>query len=189
MARALFLDRDGILDDLVFYESSGEWESPRVVSDVRIVPGAREALRAAHEAGWLLVIVSNQPSFAKGKTSMRNLLDVHDRVVRELAAPIAKSALCFHHPDAVVDELRVACDCRKPGSASVLAAASELGIDLTASWMIGDQDSDLLCGRAAGCRVALIETPQSSDKRGRVEPDLRCRDLADFVSRVVNSQL
>jgi D-glycero-D-manno-heptose 1,7-bisphosphate phosphatase len=188
MARALFLDRDGVLDELVYYQSSGEWESPRTASDVRMVPGAAEALRKANQAGWLLVIITNQPSFAKGKTSRQDLLDAHDLVLGQLGVPIAKSALCFHHPDAVVDELRVTCECRKPAAGSILAAARELDIDLAQSWMAGDQDSDLASGRAAGVRVALIETPESADKRGGIEPDLRCRDLAEFVSRVVNSE-
>ena len=150
MARALFLDRDGVLDQLVYYQSSDEWESPRTVRDVRMVPGAAEALRTAHAAGWLLVIITNQPSFAKGKASRQELLDVHELIVRELGVPIAKSALCLHHPDAVVEELRVACECRKPSAGSVLDAGRELNIDLSQSWMAGDQDSDLACGRAAG---------------------------------------
>ena len=188
MRRALFLDRDGVLDELVYYPSSDGWEAPRMRADVHVIAGVPEALRRARDAGWVLVIVTNQPDHAKGKTTREELLAVHDLVLRGIGVPIEKSAICFHHPEAVVDELRVACECRKPGSRSVVDAARELDIDLSSSWMVGDQDSDLLCGRAAGCRVALIETPQTRDKRGAVVPDLRCRDLADFVSRVVNSE-
>jgi D-glycero-D-manno-heptose 1,7-bisphosphate phosphatase len=185
--RALFLDRDGVLDALVYYESSGEWEAPRTAGELRILPGVPEALRAAHDAGWTLCVVTNQPSYAKGKVSKESLLAVHEEFLRVAGAPIAKSGLCFHHPEASLPELRVRCDCRKPGARFLREAAEELGIDLAASWMVGDQDSDLGAGRAAGCRVALIETPESANKRGRIEPDLRCRDFPDFVSRVVNS--
>ena len=102
--------------------------------------------------------------------------------MRALGVPIARSYLCFHHPDAIVPELRIACECRKPGTQSLRDAAREFDVDLAASWMVGDQDSDLACGRAAGCEVALIETPQSANKRGKVEPDLRVRTLTELAN-------
>lgn len=184
MKRALFLDRDGVLDELVFYEAAGAWEAPRSPADVRMVDEVAEPLARLHAAGWLLVIVTNQPDWAKEKTTRESLLEVHDTIVRNIesgGARIARSYLCFHHPDATVPELRVVCDCRKPGTASLLRAARELGIDLASSWMVGDQDSDLTCGRAAGCRVALVEHEGSAHKRGRVEPDLRCRNLGELA--------
>jgi D-glycero-D-manno-heptose 1,7-bisphosphate phosphatase len=187
MRRALFLDRDGVLNELVFYESSGEWESPRLLSDVRVIDGVAAPLRRFVDAGWLLVIVSNQPSHAKGKTSLQDLADVHSFVVESLDVPIARSYLCFHHPAAIVPELRIACECRKPGTKSLRDAARDLDLDLAASWMVGDQDTDLACGRAAGCRVALIEHPGSANKRGTVEPDLRCADLTGLANALLSS--
>ena len=187
MNRALFLDRDGVLDELVHYASSDEWESPRTLADLRMIQGVREPLQRFVDAGWKLFIITNQPSHAKGKTSREELLEVHDAVVAALGVPIARSYLCFHHPDAIVDELRVRCDCRKPGTASLLAAAGEFDLDLAASWMIGDQDSDLACGRAAGCRVVLIEHEGSAHKRGAIEPDLRCASLAEAASLILTS--
>lgn len=181
MKRALFLDRDGVLDELVFYESSGEWESPRTLADLAMIEGIAEPLQRFIDAGWLLFIVTNQPSYAKGKTSMEELHAVHDAVIARLGVDIARSYLCFHHPDAIVDDLRFACDCRKPGTQSLLDAAREFDVDLGASWMIGDQDSDLLCGRAAGCKVALLANEQSANKRGKVEPDLRVASLAELA--------
>lgn len=185
MKRALFLDRDGVLDELVYYPSHDEWESPRRLADLVLVPGVNEPLRRFVEAGWLLFIVTNQPSFAKGKTSREELLQVHEAVLAALDVPIARSYLCFHHPDAVVEELRVRCDCRKPGTKSLLDAAREFDLDLPSSWMVGDQDSDLHCGRAAGCKVALIESRGSAIKRGNVEPDLRVRDLGELAIAVL----
>jgi len=180
MNRALFLDRDGILDELVFYESSGEWESPRRVGDLRMIDGVSEPLARFVSAGWLLFIVTNQPSHAKGKTSIEELQEVHERVVASLGVPIARSYQCFHHPD---DR----CQCRKPSPFFLREAAREFDVDLAQSWMVGDQDSDLACGRAAGCKVALIEHRGSEQKRGGVEPDLRVRDLAG-LARVILSR-
>jgi len=181
MNRALFLDRDGILDELVFYPSSDEWESPRTPADVEMIEGVSEPLRRFLDAGWLLVIITNQPSAAKGKTTWQELIDVHEKVLASLGVPIAKSYICFHRAE---DQ----CDCRKPKPYFVREAARELDIDLAQSWMVGDQDSDLACGRAAGCRVALIEHHGSAHKRGSIEPDLRCRDLAELASAILSSR-
>ncbi len=185
MNRALFLDRDGVLNELVYYESSGEWEAPRTVDDLVMIDGVAGPLRRFVDAGWLLVIVTNQPSYAKGKASKESLLEVQRNVIARLGAPIAGSYTCFHHPEASVPEMRVACECRKPGTQSLRDAARELEIDLSQSWMAGDQDSDLACGRAAGCRVALIEHHGSSHKRGAIEPDLRCRDLEELANALI----
>jgi D-glycero-D-manno-heptose 1,7-bisphosphate phosphatase len=185
--RALFIDRDGVLDHLVHYPSSGEWEAPRSVADLKLVDGVTEALQRIAAAGWLLVIVTNQPSHAKGKVSRESLLEVHEALLASLPVPIAASYVCFHHPEGVVPELSIDCDCRKPGTRFLRDAARDLAIDLTASWMVGDQDSDLLCGRAAGCRVALIPHRGSEHKRGKVEPDVRCSDLNELAAILVES--
>ncbi|MFP5245937.1 MAG: D-glycero-alpha-D-manno-heptose-1,7-bisphosphate 7-phosphatase [Thermoanaerobaculia bacterium] len=180
MNRALFLDRDGVLNELVYYASSDEWESPRNVDDLVLIEGIAEPLQKLADAGWLLFIITNQPSYAKGKTSEEELRAVQAAVER--AVPITRGYVCFHHPDAVRDELRVRCDCRKPGARFLFDAAAEYDLDLACSWMIGDQDSDLACGRAAGCRVALLEHPRSAHKRGAVEPDLVVGSLGELVA-------
>lgn len=185
MKRALFLDRDGILDELVYYESSEEWESPRTLADLKMIEGASEPLRRFVGAGWLLFIVTNQPSYAKGKTTKEETFAVHEAVVAALSVPITRSYICLHHPEAAIEELRMKCECRKPGTKSVMDAAREFGVDLSRSWFVGDQDSDIACGRAAGCRVALIEHRGSHSKRGTVEPDLRCRDLNELATHLL----
>lgn len=176
MRRALFLDRDGIVDELVFYESSGEWEAPRRIEDLRMIDGVRDSLQRFVDAGWLLFVVTNQPSAAKGKTSLESLREVNDAVTAVL--PIARSYVCFHHPNE-------GCDCRKPKPFFLHEAAREFGVELAQSWMVGDQDSDLACGRAAGCKVALIEHHGSAHKRGAIEPDLRVGDLSELASALI----
>src|SRR5205085_11987212 len=99
--------------------------------------------------------------------------------------PIENSYQCFHHPDAVVAELRVICECRKPNPQSLRDAEKEFSLDLAASWMVGDQDSDLGAGKAAGCRVALIEHPHSKHKRGAIEPDVVVSDLGELAGRLL----
>ena len=178
MKRALFLDRDGILDELVYYESSGEWEAPRRAADLRMIEGIRAPLARFVDAGWLLFIITNQPSAAKGKTSLEELREVNDAVVAALGVPVTRSYQCFHHP---ADR----CECRKPSPFFLREAARDYGIDLAQSWMVGDQDSDLACGRAAGCKVALIEHHGSEHKRGTIDPDLRVNDLAGLANVIL----
>ena len=176
MTRALFLDRDGILDELVYYPSSGAWESPRTLDDLVMLDVA-DALQRFADAGWLLIVITNQPSAAKGKATREALQEVQDEVLRRLPV-LTRGYVCFHRSE---DD----CDCRKPKPYFLHEAARELGIDLSQSWMAGDQDSDLLCGRAAGCKVALIEHPRSANKRGNVEPDLRVKDLVELANVLI----
>ena len=177
--KALFLDRDGVLDDLVWHAATSEWGAPLEAGQVRLRPGVRESLAAAHEAGWLLLVVSNQPDAAKGKATREALQGVHREIVRQLdRAPIEEFFYCFHQSSD-------ACDCRKPSPRLVLDAASRYGIDLAASWFAGDSDSDVECGIRAGCRTALIQYEHSSSKRGTQRADLICDGLSDFVETLI----
>ncbi|HUP58996.1 MAG TPA: HAD-IIIA family hydrolase [Thermoanaerobaculia bacterium] len=176
--RALFLDRDGVLDELVYYSSSGEWEAPRVAGDIRMIEGVAAPLQRFIDAGWLLFIVTNQPSHAKGKASRESLQAVHDEVVKRLDVPIVRSYVCFHQAE---DR----CECRKPSPFFLREAVREFGVDLARSWMVGDQDSDLACGRAAGCKVALLEHRGSEHKRGTIEPDLRVDGLEQLANALI----
>jgi D-glycero-D-manno-heptose 1,7-bisphosphate phosphatase len=183
---AVFLDRDGVLVDLVPDELTGTNESPYLPRDVRLLPGVPEALRALHDAGYALVGVSNQPAAAKGNVPLEQLHAVHERTVELLAA--AGVALddwryCFHHPEGTVRALTGPCDCRKPQPGMLLAAAEELGLDLGRSWMVGDSDTDVIAGARAGCRTALVEHPGSPHRRGgELEPTRRGADLHELVS-------
>lgn len=167
-ARAAFVDRDGVINQLVPDGSSGLPESPLRPEDVRLIPRAAEALRTLRDAGWLLVEVTNQPAAAKGLVPVSQLEAVQARVQELLAAEgvgFDDVRMCLHHPDGVVPEISGPCDCRKPAPGMLLAAAHELGIDLPSSWMIGDTDSDVLAGSAAGCQTLLVVNRESDHKR------------------------
>lgn len=183
---AAFLDRDGVLNELVADPVSGAPESPLRVEDVRLIDGAAEAARELAEAGLALVCVSNQPAAAKGGLTVEQLYAIHARVIELLVRAdvrLRASRLCLHHPEGVVPELAGPCGCRKPAPGMLLEAASTLDLDLSASWMIGDTDTDIAAGVAAGCRTVLIEHPGSARKRtGQASPDLLAADLADAVA-------
>jgi D-glycero-D-manno-heptose 1,7-bisphosphate phosphatase len=189
---AAFLDRDGVLNEGIADPGSGLLESPLRVEDVRLLPGVATALGKLTQAGYALVCVSNQPAAAKGKTSLEDLLAVHERVVELLAlqgVSLDASRLCPHHPNGVVRELSGPCDCRKPAPGMLLDGARVMGLDSGASWMLGDTDSDIEAGRTAGCRTALIEYPGSAHKRlGQASPDLRAANLVDGVVQLLDHE-
>lgn len=180
--RAVFIDRDGVINELTPDPSSGRLESPLRVEDVILVDGAAAALGRLAAGDLLLVGVSNQPAVAKGTISQAQLAAVHSRVIDLLAAEgvrFDEFRLCLHHPEAIVSELKAHCRCRKPAPGMLIDAATELGIELSDSWMIGDTDSDVQAGLAAGCRTVLIEHPGSAHKRdGAAQPDATVADLS-----------
>jgi D-glycero-D-manno-heptose 1,7-bisphosphate phosphatase len=181
--RAVFLDRDGVLNQLVLNRRTGDHESPYRPEDVALTAGASQALRELRGLGVPLAVVSNQPSAAKGTATLEDLAAVHDAVVRllaEEALEIDDWRYCFHHPAGADPELGRACDCRKPAPGLVLQAAEALGLDdaaLGRSWLIGDSDVDVQAGRAAGLRTVLVEDPRSAHRRAGAEADARAGDV------------
>jgi D-glycero-D-manno-heptose 1,7-bisphosphate phosphatase len=192
MRAAVFLDRDGVINDPVVDPVDGRPESPHRPSDVVLAAGAVAGLRALRDARLVLVGISNQPSAAKGKVAPADLRAVHDRVVAMLAVEglaLDDWRYCFHHPDGVVPDLSGPCDCRKPAPGMLLDAARRHGIDLGASWTIGDSDTDVGAGRAAGTRTILVEHPCSAHRRvADVQPDARVRNLSEAAAFVLGSR-
>ncbi len=193
MRAAVFLDRDGVLNELAVDPVTGSPESPLDPGQVALVPGAAMAVRRLREAGFLVVGVSNQPAAAKGAVSLEQLERVQARVLALLegeGAELDSFKLCLHHPEGVVPELSLRCLCRKPAPGMLLEAAQELEIDLVSSWMVGDTDSDVTAGAAAGTRTILVENPASAHKRveggGGARANATAPDLAaaaDFLLR------
>lgn len=159
---ALFLDRDGILNEMVYDPTHGLVDSPRRPEQVRAVAGAGAFLREARARGFFLSVVTNQPGVAKGTLTLADLDAVHARLAELLAREGGQwdeLRFCPHHPVAApgADPAYVRrCDCRKPAPGLLLAALREHGLDAGSSWMIGDGLNDVQAGRAAGCRTILV---------------------------------
>jgi D-glycero-D-manno-heptose 1,7-bisphosphate phosphatase len=186
---AVFLDRDGVIAELVWHDVDGAYESVAHPDRVSLVADAPAALRAMRDAGFLTVVVSNQPAAAKGTASRADLGATHDRIVALLSdagVEVDEFRYCFHHPDGVEPGLSTACSCRKPEPGLILGAAADLDLDVERSWMIGDADSDVEAGRRAGCRTILVEHPRSAHRRTRGDcADFRVRNLAEAADIVV----
>ena len=146
MNRAVFLDRDGVLNEAIVRD--GRPYPPETPDDVRIVPGASAALRLLKELGFRLIVVTNQPDVARGKQSAAVVEEIHRRLAEAL--PIDDFLSCFH------DDAD-ACACRKPKPGLILEGAARHQVDLARSFMIGDRWRDIDAGRAAGCRAVWID--------------------------------
>jgi len=162
--KAVFLDRDGVINANVFYADSGEVEAPRIAADFHLLLGALETMKQLQDAGYLLFVVSNQPNQAKRKATKAD----HDAIQSGLAEALDRAGIrieeffyCFHHPNGVEPALSGPCDCRKPSPFFLNQARDRYDLDMALSWMVGDRDSDIACGRAAG--VGTIRIGETAD--------------------------
>lgn len=146
MRRAVFLDRDGVITRS--NTRDGRPYAPTSLDDFEILPDAPEALRKLREAGYLNLVVTNQPDITTGKQSPDVLAAMHDRLLAELAIDAIR--VCVHVD---VD----GCDCRKPKPGMLVDLAGEWKVDLAGSWMVGDRWRDIEAGQAAGCRCCFID--------------------------------
>lgn len=159
MAKAVFLDRDGVISANVFYADTGEVEAPRTAGDFTILPGALQAMKQLADAGFLLFLVSNQPNQAKRKATAADHDAIQAKLVTALGAAgigIEEFFYCFHHPKGIEPSLSGPCDCRKPSPYFLNKARTAHDLDMTQSWMVGDRDTDIACGKAAGVRTISI---------------------------------
>jgi D-glycero-D-manno-heptose 1,7-bisphosphate phosphatase len=179
--KAVFLDRDGTLIDLVPY-----LHDP---AGVRLVPGAATALRKLGAAGWARVLVTNQSGVARGYYTLHDVERVHARVLELLRAEgvdLEAIEICPHHP-----EHGSPCDCRKPAPGMLTRAAARLGIDPRHSWVIGDRWEDIAAGAPLGCRGILVMTGYGREQLADgADPALVAatavaEDLAAAVDRIL----
>lgn len=185
MRPAIFLDRDGTINEEASYITLPE--------QLKLLPGAAEAVRTMRAAGYRIVVVTNQPVIARGDCTTEELMRIHDYMEMELSregAFLDGIYYCPHHPDKGFAgeraELKMECDCRKPGDGMLRRAAQELNLDLAQSWLIGDRTGDIQAARKCGIRSILLRTGMGgSDERYDAAPDYTFDDLlaaAHFVA-------
>ena len=176
---AVFLDRDGTLNvekDYLYRIEDWEW-----------LPGVKEALRGLKQAGFLLVVITNQSGIGRGWYTEAAARELHGFVRQELLAEgVAMDGfyLCPHAPDAPAG----ACGCRKPSPALLLRAAADFDIDLSRSWMVGDKVADVMAGRNAGCASILVRTGHGArEERAAEAGTLVADDLAAAARLILGS--
>lgn len=175
--KAIFLDRDGTINKYVGYLRTPE--------QFELLDGVGEAIRKINLSGYLAIVVTNQPVIARGEVTADGLQKIHNKMETMLGkkgAYLDGVYYCPHHPDkgfaGEVEELKIVCECRKPKAGLLLQAAKDFNIDLSQSWMIGDSENDVLAGKNAGCKTALIgETDYGQN--------LQVTSLLDFVKEIL----
>jgi len=189
---AVFIDRDGVVNELIYYEEHGIIDSPFVPDQFRLLPGAADAIRQLREAGYSVIMVSNQPGIANNHMSAESFDEIRKKMRSHLAAEGAfldGEYYCLHHPEAKVEELRVNCECRKPKPGLLLQAADELNIDMVRSWIIGDGLTDIIAGKAAGCKSVLLANMKCElcqmMTRYNASPDSMALNLAQAARYIV----
>lgn len=168
--RAVFLDRDGVINAYAYNPEFGTIDSPANPEEFALLPGAAEAIAKLNEAGLLAIVVSNQPGIAKGRFTPKLLDAMTEKMKRLVARAGGKlDAVCYcpHHPEGTIDGYRRTCQCRKPNPGLLHQAAREWGIDLRQSYTVGDGVVDVLAGRKAGTRTVFL-----SPRRGYVHSEL-----------------
>ena len=177
MRRAVFLDRDGVINPMIYRQAESAWDSPYTLEEFTLLPGVSDAVASIKGLGFLVIVTSNQPGVAKGrcKTEFLDALNAEMQALLSSEAMTTLDAIyyCQHHPDGTVPELRRLCACRKPKPGLLLDAARAHDIDLPRSYMVGDRLVDVEAGRGAGCTTILvIQSPMSPGS----EADRRAAD-------------
>jgi D-glycero-D-manno-heptose 1,7-bisphosphate phosphatase len=195
MNRAVFLDRDGVINELIHYPEQGIIDSPFTASQFKLIPGIGEVISKLHELGFKIIIISNQPGIAKGYFTQETFEEIREKMKDELAkqgAFVDKEYYCFHHPKARLAQLRIDCECRKPKTGLLLQAAKDMGINLSESWVVGDGLTDVTAGKNAGCRTILLgkmkcELCLLMDEEG-ARPDFIIPNLFEIAKLITNKQ-
>ena len=173
--QAVFLDRDGVLNEAVHV--GGVAIPPRNVEDFKLIDGVNDAIDRLRAAGFLLIVVTNQPDVARGTQTFAVVEAMHERLRSELK--IDDIITCFHDD---VD----ACECRKPKPGMLTDAIRRHGIDPSRSFMVGDRWRDVTAGRLAGCTTVLVGRDREASMPD--QPDLRARDLREAAGMIVSSR-
>jgi len=188
MQKAVFLDRDGVINQNVRNPKTKEWESPHTPNDFLLLPNAIPSLRRLADHGFSLFLVSNQPSYAKGKTTLENIKLIHEKLLeytRRGGVHFRECYYCYHHPDGTVQAYTKVCPCRKPEPYFLNQARMAHGLDMDRSWMVGDRMSDVECGHRAGVKTILIQGRKAGRRGDSSQADFTSRNLKDAATIII----
>ena len=171
--RAVFLDRDGVINRVV--QQDGKPHPPSDTDQVEILQGVAAALSDLKAAGYLLIVVTNQPDVARGTQTQAAVEAIHTHLAARL--PIDEFRTCYHDDGD-------SCDCRKPKPGLLVDSALAHDVDLSASVMVGDRWRDIEAGRAAGCRTIFVNCEYN--ERQPVNPDAVVRSLEEAAQWILS---
>lgn len=177
MNKAAFLDRDGVIN-----HKAPEGQYVTRWEEFHLLPGAIEGIRQLNHAGFEVIVVTNQRCVAKGLLSEAELHILHRRMTEHLAQAGAVIDAIYYCPHA----LEAVCGCRKPAPGMLLHGARSRGLELAASWIIGDSGSDVQAGKSAGCRTAwLSENGLTTEREAFASADIVAKSLPEAVAQIL----
>jgi histidinol-phosphate phosphatase family protein len=159
LARAVFLDSDGVINEIVYFSDLGLLDSPLNPNQFRLLPNVPEAIRSFNRIGLKVIVVSNQPAVAKGKMTKTLFEQIRIRMKEELESCDAKidgEYYCLHHPEAKIAKYRIKCGCRKPKPGLILKAVQDFNLEVSKCYVVGDSLVDIQAGKSVGCKTFLI---------------------------------
>lgn len=169
---AVFLDRDGVLTREKSYVIS--------VKELEIFSYTAECIRQIHQKGYYAIVITNQSGVARGLFTEEDLTEMNDYLLTETG--VDAIYYCPHHPSGKIEKYKRKCDCRKPGTGLLEAAARDFAIDMSMSWLVGDRAGDILAGKRAGIRTILLESGYGmAGLEEEAEPDYVLDDLRAVV--------
>ena len=175
MRRAVFLDRDGVINRPVVRD--GKPFPPVTVDEFELLPGVVQACARLRAAGYLIIVATNQPDVGRGTLAREIVEAMHEKMAALIA--LDRVEVCYDPGQGIPS------DFRKPAPGMLLRAAAELGIDLATSWMVGDRWRDIDCGVRAGCRTIFIDW--GYDEQLRAQPDFRVSSLPEALSAILGA--
>jgi D-glycero-D-manno-heptose 1,7-bisphosphate phosphatase len=190
MNKAVFIDRDGVINPLVYNSNTGEYESPNYPEEFSIYPYVIKSLKLIKDSNFIIIIVSNQPSYAKGKTSLENIKAI-EKLLFDFSVEndglIDEFYYCYHHPNGIIPEYAVSCRCRKPNTLFPEKAVEKFNLNKAYCYFVGDQDADIKCGKAMGFKTIKINNKHSAHKSGKEIPDGCAADLYDAALQITRN--
>jgi D-glycero-D-manno-heptose 1,7-bisphosphate phosphatase len=174
LRRAVFLDRDGVVNRPLI--RGNKPYPPRSVAEFEVLPGVAGACQRLKQAGYLLVVATNQPDVGRGTLARETVEAIHAHMCQIL--PIDRVEVCYDPGGGDPPS-----ECRKPRPGMLLHSARDLGIDLRRSYMVGDRWRDIDCGSAAGCRTIFVDYGYAEELR--TQPDYRAESLAEAAEIIL----
>lgn len=190
--KAVFLDRDGVINELVYHQEQEVIDSPFTVRQFKLIQGVTDAIKRFQQNQYLVVVTSNQPGVAKGHMTEMVFAAIREKMKSELwnsGIKLDGEYYCLHHTEAKKTKYRVKCNCRKPEPGLLQQAARDLDIDLNKSWIVGDNLSDIAAGKAVMCKTLLLgnmkcETCRLMEEKG-IYPDFVKSDLSSATGVIL----
>ena len=172
MKRAIFFDRDGVINKEIYRKKLKKWSAPHKVNEVVLNNNLIEVLKKIKKKDFFFFIISNQPDYALGYTKLENLKSVHKKIKKKLSNNsifIKKYFYSFRHNDSLIKKLGPPCYDKKPNPFFLKIAKNKYNLNLKKSWIIGDRETDILCGKRAGLKTIGLKNKVYTFKK--TKPD------------------